>query len=124
MRIRQKRKNGFLLAELTISISILGLLIACIAMSLNGFRRFTDYQMTRQRCIAAAQSQLDSIAATGKPIDENDFKQLWPQMAVTIEHGKDSGQWDGLAEIKVRTESKSFSKTVTIELCRYIREAK
>jgi len=115
-----RKYSGFLLMELTVSLTVLGILLACLALSLNGFRRFNHYQLVRQHCISAAQAQLDSIAVTGKSIHEKDFKRLWPELSVLVQESTASGQWKGMKLVKVRTKGKSFNKEVEIELCRYI----
>ena len=106
--------------ELTVSLTVLGILLACLALSLNGFRRFNHYQLVRQHCTSAAQAQLDSITVTGKSIHEKDFKRLWPELSVLVQESAASGQWEGMKLVKVRTKGKSFNKEVEIELCRYI----
>jgi len=115
-----RKYSGFLLMELTVSLTVLGILLACLALSLNGFRRFNHYQLVRQHCISAAQAQLDSIAITGKSIHEKHFKRLWPELSVLVQESAASGQWEGMKLVKVRTKGKSFNKEVEIELCRYI----
>jgi len=121
MGYRKKECRGFLLTELVVSLGVLGLLLSCLALSLDGFRRFNHYQLVRQRCIAAAQAQLDSIAAGGEAIETSDFERLWPKVEVTIRTAEGAGQWEGLKLVKVRTSAKSFNKKVEIKLSRYMR---
>ena len=117
----ETRKNGgFLFTELIVSLSIIGLILACLGTSLIGFGRFNHYQLTRQHCTAAAQAQLDSIAVTGKQIDEKDFNRLWPKVDVSIEVQDSTGQWQGLKLIKVKSKANSFNKVVKVELSRYL----
>lgn len=120
MSDRNKKYSGFLLTELVISLTILGILLTCLALSLNGFRRFNHYQLVRQRCIAAAQAELDSIAVTGRQISRDDFKRLWPKLSVRVEKSDGTGQWKGLKLVKVKTKAKSFSNDVEVQLTRYI----
>ena len=117
---KNKKYDGFLLPELAISVSLLGVLLTLLAVSLNSFRRFNHYQLVRQRCVSAAQAQLDSIAVTGKAIDEEDFKRLWPKLSVSIQKSAGSGQWEGLKLIQVKAKAKSFNRDVKVELSRYI----
>jgi type II secretory pathway pseudopilin PulG len=117
---KNKKYGGFLLPELAISVSLLGVLLTLLAISLNSFRRFNHYQLVRQRCVSAAQAQLDSIAVTGKAIDEEDFKRLWPKLSVSIQKSAGSGQWEGLKLIQVKAKAKSFNRDVKVELSRYI----
>ena len=120
MTDRNKKCGGFLITEMMTSLLVMGILLGCLALSLDGFRRFNHYQLTKQRCIAAAQAQLDSIAVTGVQISNEDFKRLWPKLNVSIEKSDGDGQWKKLKLIKVKTKAKSFNKDVEIELTRYI----
>ena len=117
---KNKKYSGFLLTEIVVSLTILGILLACLALSLNGFRKFNHYQLVRQRCTAAAQAELDSIAVTGKLISDEDFKRLWPKLSVSIKESAGAGQWEGMKLVKVTTKANSFNKKVKVELCRYI----
>ena len=117
---KNKKYSGFLLMELTVSLTIVGILLVGLALSLDGFRRFNRYQLVRQRCTAAAQAQLDSIAVTGKPIPDEDFKRLWPKLSISINKADGTSQWVGMKLIEVTTRGKSFNKEVKVQLCRYI----
>ena len=118
--VEHRKYKGYLLTELVVSMSILVILLACLALSLNGFRRFNNLQLTRQRCTAAALAQLDSIVVTGKQINREDFERLWPNVSVSIKKSGGMGQWKGLERIKVKTTTMSFNKNVEVELSRYI----
>ncbi len=108
------------MAELIVALTLLGILLALLSVSLGSFRSFNHYQLTRQRCISAAQAQLDSLATTNRQIREDDFERLWPKMIVAIEKTPGTGQWQGLTLLKVKTQSKSYSRDVKIELSRYV----
>jgi len=117
---RTRKRAGFLASELTVALSVLAVLLTCFALSLHGFAKFNHYQLIRQRCIAAAQAQLDSITATGKPIDQDDLKRLWPMLNVSIERSAGTGQWLGLELIEVIAQGKSFQNKVEVRLGRYV----
>jgi type II secretory pathway pseudopilin PulG len=102
------------------SIFILGILILAFTFPLNGFTRFNRVQLVRQQCTAAAQAQLDSIATTGKPIPDEDFKQLWPKLSVSIKQSDGTGQWQGLNLLEVEATGMGFSQPVKVRLSRYI----
>ena len=118
--VKKMKNKGFILSELAISLAILGILLTCLALLLNGFRKSNHYQLTRQRCTAAAQAQLDSIAVSGRAIDEEDFERLWPKLSVSIEKTDGSGQWKEMKLIKVKTKAKSYTRDVEVELSRYV----
>ncbi|MHC4203130.1 MAG: hypothetical protein ACYSTT_00650 [Planctomycetota bacterium] len=118
---RNKRKSGgFIFAEIAVSLTVMAMLLAGIAFSLNGIAKFNHYQLIRQKCIAAAQAELDSLTATGKPIEDEDFNRIWPQLNVSIEKSAGQGQWRGTQLVKVTTSGNYLRKQVTIELSRYI----
>ena len=120
MSDRNKKYRGFLLTELVVSMVVFGIILTCLALSLNGFRKFNHYQLVRQRCIAAAQAELDSIAVTGREISEEDFKRLWPSLSVSVEKTAGIGQWEGLELVSVKAKARSFNNDVEVELGRYI----
>lgn len=116
--------RGFLLTEIIVAMGMLGLLLAGLALSLHGFARFNRYQLVRQRCIAAAQAQLDSIAATGEPIGDENFKRLWPKLSVSVKRSPGTGQWQAMERVEVTASGKSFRKDVKIRLSRYVQADK
>jgi type II secretory pathway pseudopilin PulG len=117
---KNERYGGFLLTELIVALSVLGMLLAGLAMSLHGFAKFNRYQLVRQQCIAAAQAELDSIAATGRPIPDEDFSRLWPRLTVSVKETPGAGQWQGTQRVEVTASGKNFRKEVSIQLSRYI----
>lgn len=106
--------------EITVGLTIMAMLLAGMAFSLNGMAKFNRYQLVRQHCIAAAQAELDSLTATGKPIKDEDFSRIWPRLSVSIEKSAGQGQWQGTQLVEVTASGKSFRKEVIIELSRYI----
>ena len=113
-------QRGFLLTELIVAMSVVGLLLVGLAFSLTGFAKFNRYQLVRQQCIAAAQAQLDSIAATGRPIGDEDFSRLWPGLTVAVKQTPGEGQWQGTRRVEVTASGKSSRKEVSIKLSRYV----
>ena len=91
-------------------------------MSMFGFAKFNRYQLVRLQCIAAAQAELDSITATGKPIPDEDFKRLWPKLEVNLESSVGANQWQGLSLVEVTTKGMSYNKEVKVKLARYVLE--
>jgi hypothetical protein len=120
MSHKKRRSGGFIFAEIAVSLAVIAMLLAGIAFSLNGIAKFNHYQLVRQKCIAAAQAQLDCLTATGKPIEDEDFNRIWPQITVSIEKTAGQEQWLGTQLVKVTTSGKYLRKQVTIELSRYI----
>ncbi|MCX5633720.1 MAG: type II secretion system protein [Phycisphaerae bacterium] len=116
---KRNKHNGFLLTELIVALTVLVIILSCLAMALKVFRNINQYQLTRQRCISAAQAQLDCIAVTGKAIDDEDFKRLWPKMSIEIKQSDGIDQWQGLKLVNVRATVKDINKDITVELARY-----
>ena len=114
------KHNGFLLTELMVAMAVLVVILACMAMALKTFKKINQYQLTRQQCISAAQGQLDSIAITGQPISDGDFKRLWPKMNIEIVQTAGKEQWQGLELIKVKATAGTDNKKVSVELARYV----
>jgi len=117
---KNKIYDGFLLTEMTVALTVTGILLVGFALSLHAFATFNRYQLVRQRCIAAAQAELDSIAVTGKPVPSEDFKRLWPMLSVSIKKSAGTGQWEGMKLVEVTTKGKSFRSEVKVRLSRYI----
>jgi type II secretory pathway pseudopilin PulG len=120
MSCKKRRYRGFIFVEIMVSLTVMAMLLAGVAFSLNGLAKFNRYQLIRQQCIAAAQAELDSLTATGEPIKDEDFSRIWPRLSVSIEKSTGQGQWQGTQLVKVTTSSKYLRKQVTIELSRYI----
>jgi type II secretory pathway pseudopilin PulG len=114
------RQKGFLMAELMVAMGLLGLIVAGMAVSLGGFTAFNRYLWTRQRCTAAAQAQLDSLVATGKPIAPQDLKRLWSGVEVSVDTKPGAPPWNGLRLIEVTATAPVGGRQVTIHLARYV----
>jgi len=108
------------MTEMIVAFSVMAMLISGLALSMNGLAKFNRYQLVRQQCIAAAQAELDSLTATGKPIPDEDVRRIWPQISVSIEKSDGDDQWKGMELVNVTASGMSFRKEVKIELSRYI----
>jgi type II secretory pathway pseudopilin PulG len=117
------RCRGFLLAELMVATALLGLIITCLAASMNGFSLVNDCQWARQRCTAAAQAQLDSLAATGRLIEPQELKRLWPGVDVTVDRSPGVVPWDALELVQVTAGAQAGPRKVTVCLARYVGRA-
>lgn len=119
MTNKQTKYRGLMMTELIVSLIVLGMLMVAFTMSLDGFGRLNHYFFTRQRCVAAAQATLDSIAATGTAIDEGDLKRLWPEIDIRVDENEGTGQWKGLKLVKVTAIGKSRDKKTEVCQSRY-----
>lgn len=120
---QQKTTHGFVAAEVIVSMSLLGLLVIGMAVSMHGFSMFNRLQWARQRCIAAAQAQLDSLAITGQSLSEQDVERLWPKVSLTTDRSQGSGQWAGLELLAVTAAAQAGPREVTIRMTRYVEPA-
>jgi type II secretory pathway pseudopilin PulG len=114
--MRNARYKGFFLADFLTATALLGLIITLLAVSVGGFSKFNQYQWARQRCVAAATAQIDSITATGSPVQEQELQRLWPQVSVTVDRAAADGPWTGLERVQVT----AAAWQVKVRLTRYI----
>ncbi len=120
MSLSIKNKKGSMLVEIMVSIAVLSMLLVAFGKSLGVFRSINHFYISKQRCISAAQAQLDSIAVTGKTINNDTFEQLWPHVDVNIERSTGTGDWTGLTLVKVTAETQTGGRNVEIMLSRYM----
>ena len=120
MSDKNEKYRGFLFTEVIVALTILGILLIGLVVSLDAFRRFNHYQLVKQRCTSAAQAQLDSVTATGESIRDEDFKRLWPKLSVSFEKSAGTGQWEGMKLVKVAARGNSLDKEVKVKLSRYV----
>lgn len=119
MSFKRKKYGGFTLIEVMVAVSVMGMVLGGLALSLHGFAKLNRIYWMKQHCIAAAQAQLDSIAVTGEAIRDEDFRRLWPNLSFSIKESAGAGQWEGMKLIEVTASGKSFGKEVKVRLCRY-----
>ncbi len=120
MNRTRQRNSGFLLTEMIVAAALFGLIMAALASSLYALSRFNHYQLINQRCIAAAQAQLDSMTATRQLIPHDDFQRLWPKLTISMETSPGTGQWQGMNLAKITAAGKSYRKQVKVQLSRYV----
>jgi len=123
VNVTEKRRNrpGFLTVEVITATAILGIIIVGLTASMSAFSSFNEYQWTRQRCIAAAQAQLDSITATGRTVQPKELARLWGALEVSVSREPGAAQWEGLELIRVTAAGQAGPRRVTVHLSRYIR---
>jgi hypothetical protein len=108
------------MAELAVATGLLALLITGMAVSLGGFAAFNRYEWTRQRCTAAARAQLDSLVATGRPIEPQALKRLWPEAEVAVNVKPGAPPWEGLKLVEVTATAPAGARLVKVRLVRYV----
>jgi hypothetical protein len=60
-------------------------------------------------------AQLDSLTATGQPIQPQELKRLWSDVDVSVTRTPADGPWDGLELVQVT----AAAQRVTVRLARY-----
>ena len=117
---KARTRCGWIIAENILALSLLGALLAGLGMAQGQGRKFNAIMLTRQRCVAAAQAQLDSIAATSHPLADGKIGELWGGVRVVIEQTDGQGQWAGFRLVKVTASASSGGRDVNVVLTRYL----
>ena len=113
------KKQGFTIAEMVISVMLIGIILFIMTKVLYEFGQFNRNMITKQRCISAAQAQLDSISATGRLLESNDIQRLWPDIEVAINKTQGTSQWQSLILIEATATGHIREKSVQVTLSRY-----
>jgi hypothetical protein len=119
MTNKKTKYNGLVMTELIVAMIVLSMIMVAFAISLDGFGRLNHYYFTKQRCISAAQASLDSIAVTGRAINQTDLKRLWPDIDIHIDITEGADQWKGLKLVSVTAIGKIKDKKMKVCLSRY-----
>jgi type II secretory pathway pseudopilin PulG len=120
MKKNRTRCGGFLWAELVVAIGLLGVIVTGLMVSMNGFSLVNNCQWARQRCTAAARAQIDSLVATGRPIERPELQRLWPRVDVRVERTPGAGPWEGLELLQVTATAQAGPRKITVHLARYL----
>ena len=120
MKIKHTKQSGWLTTEMVIAIGIMATLISAMAVVGNTFKKVNDTRWMRHTVLAAGQAQMDAIVVTGKPIDKDTFRRLWPKVQCTVDVSQGTGQWQGLQKIQLDLSAKCRERTVKTSMVRYI----
>ena len=112
--------GGWILIDMMTALVIMGVLMVGLAKTQQQIQKFNAVQLGRMRCIAAAQAELDSMAATGRAITESELARLWPGIRLEVEQSPGEAEWTGLRLLKVTAVGKAKGPEVKVELTRYI----
>ena len=113
-------RGGWVFADTIIGLVLLVILLGGWTMTQSALGTFNQYQLARRHCLQAAEAQMDSLTATGRPIEQDQLQRLWPGVTVTIDRTAGQGDWAGLTLLKVSAGASSAGKPVKVELCRYV----
>lgn len=120
MKKKSRKYKGLLSVEFVVAISVLATIISVLVALNVSFGKLNNNLWARHSCNNAAQAQMDAIAFTGKPIDDDKFKELWPGVTCQIETGEGAGQWQGLKRIDLTVRKKVKQKEIQVHLIRYL----
>jgi type II secretory pathway pseudopilin PulG len=118
-----EKTGGWILLETIVSLAILGMLIAGMTVAQEAAARMNACHLARQRCLAAAQAQLDSLAATGDGLAQEDLQRLWPGVSVNVQTQPGKGDWSGLTRVEVAASTaigKGRPAQIRVALSRYL----
>lgn len=114
--------RGWVLVEALIGLGLLSTVAGVLAFTQSEARRFNAIQLTRQRCIAAAQAQLDSVSVDGRELPPAEVARLWPGLKTDVNRCPGQGQWQGLTLLRVRADGDARGRPVSVVLARYVRQ--
>jgi type II secretory pathway pseudopilin PulG len=119
LQLTARRRRAFLATEMLVALSILGIVMTGLALTLHSVGRFHRLLWCRQQCLAACQAQIDSLISTGHGLDPNALSVLWPRVSTDVEIRSGQGQWQGLDRVKVTASIPDGGHTVRMTLSRY-----
>ncbi len=117
---QHNKRFGILSIEMLVAVSVMAVLIGVLAAIGSSFKKLDNQLWLQHTCSAAGKSQMDALAATGKPINEETFSRLWPNVTCSIEITDGVGDWRGLRQIMLHLTATSHGKTVEATMARYI----
>ena len=119
----KRSRGGWIMIETMTTLIILGILVVALARIQYQIQRFNEVQLARMRCVAAAQGQLDSIAARGQGINDGELARLWPGVRLEVKQSAGQAEWAGLKliEVSAGTVGQGDRPKVTVQLARYVK---
>ena len=116
----RRRWGGWILTEALVSLGVTGVLMGVLAAAQSRSGTFNALQLARERCIAAGQAEIESIAATGAPLEPGQREKAWRGIRTNIERTPGEGDWAGMTLLKVTASTTVKGRGVTITLHRYV----
>ena len=113
------RRGGWLITEAILTLGVLGMLLGGLTVTISNVRQFNAVQLLKQQCIAAGQAELDSIAAMGQALPEQERTRLWPGSRCHIERSAGEGDWQGLTLVQVTACGTFHDREIKVSLARY-----
>jgi hypothetical protein len=115
------KHKGSITIEVITAIFLLIVITAAVMSSLEFYGHCNRLQWARQRCLSAAQAQLDTIMIQKIPLSTEDIQRLWPGVKCTLSKQPGIAPWQGLDLYTVTATAKVRKRIVSIEMKRYIK---
>lgn len=84
MHYKQKHNRGYLLAEAIVALMVLGIILGVLSSLVASVSQASIRIFARQKCIAAALAQLDSVDFTGELLSVEQIESLWPGVQIEL----------------------------------------
>ena len=119
-RPQTHRRNGWMLIELMISIGLLVGLGISTTTFLHRCGSLNGHLHARMRCLAAAEAQLDCLAARGEPLPAAEVERFWPDVEISVDRQEGQGDWTGMTLLSVEATTTVRGRRVEVQLRRYV----
>ncbi len=115
-------RTGWIALEAMTAIVLLGVLGASFTMLQRSTAALNEAHLTRQRCILAAEAQLDSLTATGRALDASEVERCWPGVRTGVRRRPGEGEWEGLtlATVSATAAVPKSGRQIGVDLSRYL----
>lgn len=115
-----KHPGGSITAEFVVALAVMGLIFSLVISSFYEVGQANRSQWARQQCLRAAEAQLDSFTAFGRPISEADWHRLWPAIDYRVATAPGEGDWRGLIRVEITTQTYSEGRHIEVTASRYV----
>jgi hypothetical protein len=115
-----RKYRGILTIEVITSLFLTITLTAVLLAAMEFYGAVNRTQLARQRCLSAAQAQLDSIMVQKIPLSQQDIQHLWPGVVCVVEKQPGQEPWKGLDLYTATTTIKIRKQEISVRMNRYI----
>ncbi len=114
---------GWMIFETLVAMTSLAVVLVGASAMHGAIAHANRYHLAKQRCILAAEGQLDHLALTGTAIDDARVADLWPGVTVTVEREDGKGQWEGMTLLHATATAAPDGRPIRVRLSRYVPRA-
>lgn len=120
MSYKQKNNRGYLLIEVVAALTVLGIMLGVFSQLLSSSSNASKRLIARQKCIAAALAQLDSLDYTGQMLSAEQIDLLWPNVQVELEQSVDTEPYRGFVKYTATARLTLGSNEISSRQVRYM----